>query len=90
MYHPFLNLEEKTDDELLETLNTIYARLNHASSYGQNQMVAELNIMIDQIIEEQDRRIRKSIEEQLKKKKIDTSANITLGDIEGENDDQHK
>lgn len=81
MEHPFFDEKELSDEQIVEKINKLHLQLNHAESYGQNQMAESIRLLILTLQNEQEERFYMAQEEKLKKEKIDTTSPITLGDL---------
>jgi len=81
MDHPLYDVEKMTDNELSDHLAKLISRKNHAHAMGYPTLVHDIDIMIDAIYAEQERRRIKAEFEYAEKNGIDINKPITLGEI---------
>jgi hypothetical protein len=92
MFYPLLDIQNWSDNKLKDTLTKVQQYKDHSDRYGHTTMSHDLDVYMDALIAEYDRRlIILSSEKQQKDMEMDANLKrrysldpINLGEIEGE------
>jgi len=76
MEHPFItSLEDKSLEELQNTISGLYSKLTYASRTGNQPLVSQINMVIESYRKEYNKRM----DEMIKKQNINAQINIEKG-----------
>ena len=76
MEHPFIiSLEDKSLEELQNTISGLYSKLTYASRTGNQPLVSQINMVIESYRKEYNKRM----DELIKKQNINAQINIEKG-----------
>lgn len=76
MEHPFItSLEDKSLEDLQNTISGLYSKLTYASRTGNQPLISQLNMVIESYRKEYNKRM----DELLKKQNISNQVNIEKG-----------
>lgn len=76
MEHPFIiSLEDKSLEELQNTISGLYSKLTYASKTGNQPLVSQINMVIESYRKEYNKRM----DEMIKKQNINAQINIEKG-----------
>lgn len=80
--HPFLDVSKLTDEEIIERLGRAYTYMNAQVALGHNPTVHSIKEIIQSLEDERQSRMRKTMDEEFKKKYPTANEPIELGKLE--------
>lgn len=80
--HPFLDVSKLSDEEIINRLDKAYTYMNHQVSLGHTPTVQSIKEVIQSLEDERQNRMRRTTDEEFKKKYPTADAPIELGRLE--------
>jgi hypothetical protein len=80
--HPFLDVSKLSDEEIIERLGKAYIYMNAQVFLGHNPTVHSIKEVIQSLEDERDIRMRRTMDEEYKRKFPENNKPIELGKLE--------
>ena len=80
--HPFLNVTELTDEEIIERLGKAYTHMNYQKMLGHSPTVLSIQEVIQSLEDERHKRMQKITDDEFKRKYPKDQDPIELGKLE--------
>ena len=86
--HPFLNVSKLTDEEIIERLGKAYTHMNAQSALGHTPTVVSIKEVIQSLEDEKQMRMRRTMDEEYKKKFPKDNDPIEIGKVDAVEDSE--
>ncbi len=80
--HPFLDVKNLSDEDIIDRLGKAYSYLNNQVSLGHTPTVKSIEEIIQALEDERRNRMQRMVDEEYKKKNPDLNKTIDLGGLE--------
>ncbi len=80
--HPFLNVSKLTDEEIVERLGKAYTHMNAQAALGHTPTVVSIREVIQSLEDERQMRMKRTMDEEFKKKFPKDNEPIEIGNID--------